>query len=377
MTSSQTNLITNAAYNQIKAKLVTDRSYEEQDFIDQYEEDNGITGESETTEVLPPLVLNVQQKTTQEQQTTTLFHPSSVEPDSNMVEFFSTTDSILDSQLPKFKDERIKTLFKLSGASSIGTKWSRHTIIASVVEEKFGRHFANTVGMLSFAHSPQTTFLSKAVKEAQFKCPYITIAATCIDAPRNTQLDGVQDDQIKRGNELHVHLTPSKYLPNDNNIAILEDIFVNEVIADGEKLTIFSSSVQRSRYLLSLLNEAHVAQPLIEKLKASCPPQVKAEKYNGWIGILAMALLTSQEHFYQMWELMNEISGTEPLAKKYKLAVALELVIPTYETMLEKCNVTTNQTISTTMLKTLLKGIGYNESGLSDTFTDLGFLLKE
>jgi len=378
MTTSQTEkLEATAQYEAFKQIPKAHRTQDMQNVIYEYEQGNGITNESEKTELIPPLILNAQQKTTQEQQATTLFHPSSVEPDSNMVEFFSTADSILDSQLPKFKDERIKTLFKLSGASSIGAKWSRHTIIASVVEENYGRHFANTVGMLSFAHSTPKTSLSKAVKEAQFICPYITIAATCIDAPRNTQLDGVQDDQIKRGNELHVHLTPSKYLPNDNNIAILEDIFVNEVIPDGEKLTIFSSSVQRSRYLLSLLNEAQVAQPLIEKLKASCPPQVKAEKYNGWIGILAMALLTSQEHFYQMWELMIEISGTEPLAKKYKLAVALELVIPTYETMLEGCNVTTNQTISTTMLKTLLKGIGYNESGLSDTFADLGFLLKE
>lgn len=379
MTSSQTHLITKAAYDQIKAKLVTNRSYEEQEFIDQYEKDNSITGESETTEGVTSLVLNAPQEVVQEQKVAkvTLFHLSSVEPDPDMVEFFNNADSILNSQLPEFIDERHKTLLKLAGAASIGAKWSRHTIIAQVVKQNFALHFTNTAGMLSFAYSTSTTPLSKAVKEAQFACPYITIAATCIDAPRNTQLDGVSDDQIKRGNELHVHFATSKYAPNNNNIAMLQDVFVNEVIPEGEKLTSFSSSVQRSGYLLSLLHEKQVAQPLIEQLKEICPSQVSAEKYNAWVGILAMALLTSQEHFYEMWELMIELAGTEPLAKEYKLAVALELIIPVYEKMLVECNVITDQTISTTLLKTLLKGIGYNESGLSDTFSDLGFPLKE
>lgn len=69
-----------------------------------------------------------------------------------------------------------------------------------------------------------------------------------------------------------------------------------------------------------------------------------------------MALLTSQNHFNQLWELMIEVTDIEPL-EKHELAVALELVVPQYKTMLENCKVKEDQLIPTILVKTLLKGL--------------------
>ncbi|MGQ1458541.1 hypothetical protein ACT4ZD_15880 [Acinetobacter baumannii] len=379
MNQSNLNIISHTAYTSYKAIPVEYRTLEIQDWIEKYEVANNITEECTTTEVATLMVVDALHQSPQEQHEVGAipFDPSTVTSDPDMVEYHDNTDAFLNTQFSSFKDERIKKLFIYSGAASIGTKYSRHKLLAKVNDTEFGKHLADKIGCLSFAHIAPTTTISKAIKEAQLACPYMTIAAIYIDPHRDTKLDKGREAQIKLGNEFTVHLSTPKYIHNDNYIVMLEDIFEDEVIPEGEKLTIFSSSVQRSRYLLSKVRDKKVVEPLIVKLKTIRPPQLKEEKFNEWVGILAMALLTNQMHFNQIWELMIEVTCAEPLEKKYELAVALELVIPKYKAMLENCNVTEDQIIPNTLVKILLKGIEYNETALSDAFADLGFPLKE
>lgn len=381
MTTSKTEeLKATAQYEAFKQIPMAHRTQDMQNVIDQYEQDNGITNESEITEVTPPVVLNAPQEVAQEQNEVkaTRFQPSSVPSDPDMFDYFCEANKFISSQLPLIKDERNKNVLVFSGASSIGSKWSRHKQHLQVNDNQFALHVANKIGCLSFSHIVTKTTINKAIKEERLKRPYITVATATIDKPRNTQLIGIHDDEIKCGNEFIVHITEPQNAHTDDNILMLKDIFEDEtIIPESKQLDIDSSSITGTRYLLSKIRDKNIMEPLIEQLKTICPPEVKENKYNGWTGILAMALLTSQEHFEQMWELMIEKVGTEPLEKKYKLAVALELIIPIYETMLEGCNVTTNQTISTTLVKTMLKGVGYSECGLTDTFAELGFPLKE
>ncbi|WP_445403886.1 hypothetical protein [Acinetobacter vivianii] len=378
---NQTNLttISHTAYTSYKEIPVEFRTPDIHSLIEEYETANNIVEKDTTIETAQLTVVDALPQPPQEQREieANLFDPSTFKSDPDMVEYHDNADTFMDSQLPPFKDERIKKLLVYSAAASIGAKYSRHKLLVKVDDTEFGKHLADKFGSLNFAHISPTTTISKAIKEALLQCPYMTIAAIYLDPHRDTKLDKGRETQIKFGNQFTVHLSTPKYVHNDTYIVMLEDTFEDEIIPKDLKLDIFSSPVQRIRYLLSKVRDKKVTEPLIAKLKTIRPPQVKEEKYNEWVGILAMALLTNLNHFNQIWELMIEVTGTEPLEKKYELAVALELVIPKYEAMLKSCKVTEDQIIPTTLVKILLKGVEYNEIALSDTFADLGFPLKE
>lgn len=300
------------------------------------------------------------------------------EPDENMASYFKNGEAILKKYLPAFKDDRNKTLLILDGASSSVAKHSRHDIDVKVGSIDTAKDVANVVGSLSFANSQTSTTISKAIKEMQVENPYITLAVTYTETPRNTPLAEELEKLIKPGNKFIVHTNERSYIHTDLSIASLENIFADGATSKEEKLNPFSPEVTRSRYLLSEVHATGKAKVLIEQLKTKCPPQVNEEKYKGWVGILAMALLTSQEHYKQMRELMIELVGNETLEKKIKLAVALEKVIPKYESLLNTCHVKAEtQVIPTTLVKSLLEGIGYKEADMSGAFIEFGYPLKD
>jgi len=379
MTASQNEkLAATAQYKAFTQIPIEYRTQDMQDVIDQYEQDKDKSTESETAKAAPPVMSDMQQKPTQEQQAATQFDPSSVQSDANMVDYFKNGEAILKKYLALFKDDRIKTLFILDGASSSVAKHSRHDIDVKVGSIDIAKDVANVVGSLSFASSQTPTTISKAIKEMQAENPYITLAVTYTDTPRNTSLEKELEDKIKLGNKFIVHTNERSYIHTDLSIASLENIFADGATPKEEKLNPFSPEVTRSRYLLSEVHATGKAKVLIEQLKTKCPPQVNEEKYKGWVGILAMALLTSQEHYKQMHELMIELIGNETLEKKIKLAVALEKVIPKYESLLNDCHVKAEaQVIPTTLVKSLLEGVGYKEDDVSSAFTDFGYPLKD
>ncbi|MEI1745778.1 hypothetical protein V8P95_15155 [Acinetobacter baumannii] len=350
--------------------------YQTQDmkaYMEKYETDNNINQDADTEGTLN-FVVSAGNNQQVEEDTDEL----KAKPDENMVSYFKNGEAILKKFLPPFKDDRIKTLFILDGASSSVAKHSRHDIDVKVGSIDTAKDVANVVGSLSFANSQTPTTVSKAIKEMQVENPYITLAVTYTETPRNTLLAEELEKLIKPGNKFIVHTNERSYIHTELSIASLENIFADGATPKEEKLNPFSPEVTRSRYLLSEVHASGKAKVLIEQIKTKCPPQVNEEKYKGWVGILAMALLTSQEHYKQMRELMIELVGNETLEKKIKLAVALEKVIPKYKSLLNDCHVKAEaQVIPTTLVKSLLEGIGYKEDDMSGAFTDFGYPLKD
>lgn len=372
MTTSQNEQLEAAAqYEALKKVPEEYRTADMKGFIEQYEADNNINQDSEVEETTNSVVeagANQQAEDTDDLK---------ADPNEHMAAYFKNAEEILEEYLPKIEDTRIKNCLIMSAAASSVAKWSRHDIDVKVASIDLAKDLANVVGSLSFANSQTPTTVSKAIKEMQAENPYITLAVTYTDTPRNTILDENTEKKIKPGNKLIVHTDDRSYNHTDLSIASLENIFEKDATSKEKKLNPFSPEVTRSRYLLSEVNATGKAKGLIEQLKIKCPPKVNEEKYKGWVGILAMALLTSQEHYKQMRELMIELIGDETLEKKIKLAVALEKVIPKYESLLNACHVKAEtQVIPTTLVKSLLEGVGY-EDDMSGAFTDFGYPLKD
>ncbi|MGE9759278.1 hypothetical protein ACQP6U_18035 [Acinetobacter baumannii] len=375
MTASQNEQLVAADKYETYKKMP--EKYQTQDmkaYMEKYEADNNINQVAYTEGTLNSVVAagNNQQA---DDDTDEL----KAEPDDNMVAYLKNGEAVLKEYLPPFEDDRIKNLLILDGASSSVAKHSRHDIDVKVGNIDIAKDVANVVGSLSFANSQTPTTISKAIKEMQVENPYITLAVTYTDTPRNTSLDKELEKLIKPGNKFIVHTEERSYNHTDLSIASLENIFADGATPKEEKLNPFSPEVTRSRYLLSEVHATGKAKDLIEQLLKLKPPSgVTQEKYKGWVGILAMALLTSQDHYKQMHALMIELAGGETLEKKIKLAVALKKVIPKYESLLNDCHVKAEaQVIPTTLVKSLLEGIGYKEDDMSGAFTDFGYPLKD
>ncbi|MDW2795279.1 hypothetical protein R7J20_16770 [Acinetobacter baumannii] len=374
MTTSQNEQLEAAAqYEALKKVPEEYRTADMKAFIEQYEADNNINQDSEVEETTNSVV---EAGTNQQAEDT---DDLKADPNEHMAAYFKNAEEILEEYLPKIEDTRIKNCLIMSAAASSVAKWSRHDIDVKVASIDLAKDLANVVGSLSFASSQTPTTISKAIKEMQAENPYITLAVTYTDTPRNTSLDKELEKLIKPGNKFIVHTEERSYNHTDLSIASLENIFADGATPKEEKLNPFSPEVTRSRYLLSEVHATGKAKDLIEQLLKLKPPSgVTQEKYKGWVGILAMALLTSQDHYKQMHALMIELAGGETLEKKIKLAVALKKVIPKYESLLNDCHVKAEaQVIPTTLVKSLLEGIGYKEDDMSGAFTDFGYPLKD
>jgi len=372
MTTSQNEQLEAAAqYEALKKVPEEYRTADMKAFIEQYGADSNINEDSEvegTTNSVVVAGINQQAEDT-----------DALKAKEYMGDYFKNAEEILEDYLPKIEDTRIKNSLIMSAAASSVAKWSRHDIDVKVASIDLAKDVANVLGSLSFASSQTPTTISKAIKEMQAENPYITLAVTYTDTPRNTLLDEDTEKKIKPGNKLIVHTDDRSYSHTDLSIASLENIFEKDATPKKEKLDPFSPEVTRSRYLLSEVHASGKAEGLIKQLETKRPKQVDEEKYKGWVGILAMASLTSQELYDEMQKLMIELAGNETLDKEIKLAVALDKVIPKYESLLNDCKVVKDddKVIPTTLVKTLLEGVGYKEDDVSGAFTKLGFPLKD
>lgn len=227
MTTSQNEQLALVAKYESLMKVSKEyRTQDMQDFIDQYEADYSTNQDADTEGTLNSVV-----SAGNNQQVVEDTDELKTEPDENMVSYFKNGEAILKKFLPPFKDNRIKTLFILDGASSSVAKHSRHDIDVKVGSIDIAKDVANVVGSLSFANSQTPTTVSKAIKEMQVENPYITLAVTYTDTPRNTSLEKELEDKIKLGNKFIVHTNERSYIHTDLSIASLENIF-----ADGALL---------------------------------------------------------------------------------------------------------------------------------------------
>lgn len=383
MTNTNRTLISQEVYKAYKEMPAEHRNEYMQQQMDAFEAAHSFKEDTES--VSAQLMLNdVQDLPTIEVQ---IFDPASIEFDPALMKNLLEVMKVNEMQGLEFKDESHKIFFSIWSLSSSTSKYvpskvSIHINTPNVDgENPVAQKISNTLGLSTFAHVSARTTDNKEVKKAQMAVNYITTCVAMIDPSRNTKVKGFEN--VKNGNLLVVIPPNSNFEPNDDSyIAKFKDIFEDEdAVLQGSNLDIFSSNIFGIRYHLRswLDDNEEMLGNLIEQLKTIRPSQVKTETYHAWLGVLAIALLTNYGYFEQMWDLMLEQVGTEPLEAKVKLIGALSKIIPDYEKFLTSFHVGVeeNTVLPSSLLRSILGGIGYNLSEMSEAFSDLGFPLKD
>ena len=298
-----------------------------------------------------------------------------VELDAELAEQMKLSLGILDDQL-SIKDQRYKNFLALAAKATCLVKWTGPFILdVRVGDNVFAKHVANTLGLLSFNHLLAESVLNKEIKEYQLLNKYVTLCSVPLQAKRDTSVTGY--DQVKKGCQFVVHTQTMKYVHNDDlNIAKIENIFSSEEIKEPYKDT--STPILRVRLTQQewVENNENYLADLVSKFNTQhkvIAPKVKADTFKAWSGILVLALLWDKAIFNDMVKLMNDFVGTQGLEGKVKLACALSVVVPEYQTFVQRFNA--EEHITTVVLKNLLKGLGLKDHELSNGFTELGLQL--
>ncbi|NUF12167.1 hypothetical protein [Acinetobacter oleivorans] len=388
MTASQNEQLEAAAkiqYDSYKAIPVEERTNFHQVFIENYEATHGITEEVQ----LP--VTDVQADDDSTESEATAFDPELVKTNPDLMELHTEKLAVQDKQGLKFKDPKYANFFSLwTTASSVSKQAPSKVSLEIATENKpdkkgvlqnnFGSYLADMLGLHCFSHIKSRAVLNKAVKEQQIQKPYATVCAMHLDISRNTAVEG--DDDVKKGNTLVVHADAPKYEHNDKqHIARFKDILVSETVPTAkDPLTEQSHEVLGLRYQMTKWHSTNKAasEKLIEQLATICPESIEEETFKAWSGVLAIALMTSQELYQEMWDLMLAQCATHNIAKKVKLAAALKIIVPKYIQFLETTGVSKEKhLVNSGLLRQLLTTTGYEIAEMSKALEELELSMKE
>lgn len=380
-----TQLINEATYNYLKSQAVEDRSPKQQEDLEAYESENGLNVDAEEhspeASVEPAVAFvevvdtntepNVQDAANDSPEALTA-SVDTVEQDANIADQMKQSLEILDAQF-SITDQRYKRFLALAAKATCLVKWTGPFILdVRVKDEKFAYHVANTLGLLSFKHFLADSILNKEIKEQQVKTKYLTICSVPKFSKRDSAVDGYSE--AKKGCQFVVHTEAVSYVHNDfSNIAKLENVVTLKEGAtnyDDSSTAILRVRLNQQEWVET--NKDKLAE-LVSNLNAqhkTIASKVKAETFKAWSGILLLAALWDKDVFADMVNLMKEQVGTQGLADKEKLACALSLVIPEYETLMTRFKV--EKHITTKLVGNLVKGFGLGDTEISKGFTDLG-----
>lgn len=380
-----TQLINEATYNYLKSQAVEDRSPKQQEDLEAYESENGLNVDAEEhapEASVEPAVAPVEVVDTNAQAVfvdaandsseALTASVDTVEQDANIADQMKQSLEILDAQL-SITDQRYKHFLALAAKATCLVKWTGPFILdVRVKDEKFAYHVANTLGLLSFKHFLADSVLNKEIKEQQVKTKYLTICSVPKFSKRDSAVDGYSE--AKKGCQFVVHTEAVSYVHNDfSNIAKLENVVTLKEGAtnyDDSSTAILRVRLNQQEWVET--NKDKLAE-LVSNLNAqhkTIASKVKAETFKAWSGILLLAALWDKDVFADMVNLMKEQVGTQGLADKEKLACALSLVIPEYETLMTRFKV--EKHITTKLVGNLVKGFGLGDTEISKGFTDLG-----
>ncbi|MFI9952674.1 hypothetical protein Q4195_18805 [Acinetobacter baumannii] len=388
MTASQNEQLEAAAklqYDSYKAIPVEDRTNFHQVFIENYEATHGITEEVQ----LP--VTDVQADDDSAESEATEFDPKSVKVNPELMTLHTEKLDVLDKQGLKFKDTKYAHFFSLWTTASSVSKQAPSKVSLEietknepdndgVLQNNFGSYLAEMLGFHCFSHIKARAVLNKAVKEQQKEKPYATVCAMHVDISRNTAVKG--DDEIKEGNTLVIHADAPKYEHNDKqHIARFKDILVSETVPTAkDPLTEQSHEVFGLRYQMTKWHDTNKAAigKLIEQLTTIRPESIAEETFKAWSGVLAIALMTSQDLYEEMWALMIAQSATHNIPKKVKLAAALNIIVPKYTKFLEDTGVPKEKhLVNSGLLRQLLTTTNYAIAEMSKALEEHQLSMKE
>ena len=384
-----TQLINEATYNAFITIPVDVRTAEMQEQIEAYEAQNNLNVDAEEhapeasveptvapKEVVDTNTQPVSQDAANDESEAPEWNVEGVEQDAELAEQMKLSLDVLDNQL-SIADQRYKNFLALAAKATCLVKWTGPFILDVRVNDEtkdldFAKHVANTLGLLSFKHFLADSILNKEIKEQQVKTKYLTICSVPKFSKRDSAVDGYSE--AKKGCQFVVHTEAVSYVHNDfSNIAKLENVVTLKEGAtnyDDSSTAILRVRLNQQEWVET--NKDKLAE-LVSNLNAqhkTIASKVKAETFKAWSGILLLAALWDKDVFADMVNLMKEQVGTQGLADKEKLACALSLVIPEYETLMTRFKV--EKHITTKLVGNLVKGFGLGDTEISKGFTDLG-----
>lgn len=310
-----------------------------------------------------------------------------VTQDENIKSQMEASIALLNVQLPKFKDEAHQKLFALAAKATCLTKYaapfefSIRTKDNKDTNNAFTNYLADLFGMLSFDYYKSDFILSKEVKLKQLERKYLTICVAPEIKSRDTTLKGDKDKDIKQGCKFFAYTTTPAYKHKDDSykLADLKDIFETEELTEKNPVNTTGTAIMGIRYpqMQWIESEGNVdtVKNLIERLKAEYNPttsESKKKSYQAWSGVLALAWLWGEEHYNQMFQLMNELIGKEPLTPAIEVACGLSVIMDDLTVSLSKYECL----IPTTLIKAMLSKLGLAEA-TSKGLEDLNLALKD
>ncbi|MDB0300888.1 hypothetical protein [Acinetobacter baumannii] len=365
-------------YDSYKAIPVEERDEFGKNYVKNYEAKHGITEEVQ----LP--VTNAQ---------TTDDDATEVEANPELMTLHNEKLDVLKTQGLKFKDPKYAHFFSLWTTASAVSKQAPSKVSLEIATENaldkdgalqnnFGSYLADMLGLHCFSHIKSRAVLNKAVKEQQLQKPYATVCAMHLDISRNTKLEEKKENEIKYGNTLVVHADAPKYEHDDkHHIARFKDILESEKVPTAnDPLTEQSHEVLGLRYQMTKWHSTDKGKigKLIEQLATKRPESIEEETFKAWSGVLAVALMTSQELYKEMWQLMIAQSATHNIPKKVKLAAALKLVLPTYIKFLHDAGVPKEKhLVNSGLLRQLLTTTNYAIAEMSEALGEHQLSMKE
>jgi len=378
MTASQNEQLeaAKALYESYKAKQVEERTQFEQTYIENFEAANN-TEEAQADD-----------DSTESEE----FDTATVEANPELMTLHNEKLEVQKTQGLKFKDPKYANFFSLWTTASSVSKQAPSKVSLEIatknepdeeneLQNNFGSYLADMLGLHCFSHIKSRAVLNKAVKEQQLQKPYATVCAMHLDISRNTTLKK-GETEVKQGNTLVVHADAPKYEHNDkHHIARFKDILVSETVPTAkDPLTEQSHEVLGLRYQMTKWHSTNktASEKLIEQFATIRPESIEVETYKAWSGVLAIALMTSQELYKEMRDLMLAQSATHNIAKKVKLAAALNIVVPKYTKFLEDTDVPKEKhLVNSGLLRQLLTTTGYDIAEMSKALEEHQLSMKE
>lgn len=391
MTASQNEQLAAAKnlYDNYMAKPAEERSEFEKTYIKHFKTEHDIP--EETPNSVVAAAPNQQVDEDMEDLKAEKFTPTSVEANPDLMKLHTEKLAVQATQGLKFKNPKYANFFSLNTTASAVSKQAPCKVSLEIttknVKDKegallnnFGAYVADMLGLHCFSHINSRAVVNKAVKEQQLRKPYATVCAMHLETSRNTAVEG--QENIKQGNVLVIHADAPKYEHDDkHHIARFKDAFETEVVpTENEPLTEHSHEVLGLRYKMTKwhsVNNVKVSE-LIEQIHTIRPESIHEETFKTWSGVLAIALMTSQELYKEMWQLMLDQCATYNIPKKTKLAAALEIVVPKYITFLENTGVPKDKhLVNSGLLRQLLSTTRYEITEMSKAFEEHGLAMKD
>ncbi|WP_368678887.1 hypothetical protein [Acinetobacter lactucae] len=302
-------------------------SFEQEEALRKYEEDNNLTidGDLPTTPKLSDVVEMVKDA-------------SPIDDFSNkkngantLSELMVLKERVRSQLLPEFEDELVADFQLVASVAESFAEDRVHTV-AYEVPTALQKQFNNTNAYLSFKSIITDDLSSREVKAEQAKknwatvCTNYTIQST--GKFRNTEAD----KQLKVGSQIITYSTALKYEHNPDNFLGLVDVKFKVESLEGKQqkvdawldIDIDEARMQQKRWYL---NHKDAILSSLDDMDQYKPARLIKEKFERYKLLLAIAKVWGEDHFNNVKAVINKLAMTNGKTVNEKFAEALKKAI--------------------------------------------------